>query len=134
MIGYKPAVLARLDPRTLRPLPGRRIRLRYGISSYGWSPGRSLLVLGDVDDDVVHLVDPVRMRRLGAGPRDGRHPVRPGDRSRHLLGTQDAVEAQLDGDLLYTAVDTGAEQDGRVVASSAAPLPFLLLGEGGPSC
>jgi hypothetical protein len=53
------------------------------------------------------------------------------------------VEAQLDGDLLYAAVDTGAEQDGRVVvslssgrvvASSAAPLPFLLLGEGGPSC
>ena len=65
MIGYKPAVLARLDPRTLRPLPGRRIRLRHGISSYGWSPDRSLLVLGDVDDDVVHLVDPVRMRRLG---------------------------------------------------------------------
>jgi hypothetical protein len=67
----------------------------------------------------------------------------PGDRSRHLLGTQAVVEAQLDGDLLYAAVDTGAEQDGRVVvslssgrvvASSAAPLPFLLLGEGGPSC
>jgi hypothetical protein len=58
-------VLARLDPRTLRPLPGPRIKLRYGISSYGWSPDRSLLVLGDVDDDVLHLIDPVRLRRLG---------------------------------------------------------------------
>ena len=65
VIGYKPAVVARLDPRTLRPLPGPRIRLRYGVSGYGWSPDRSLLVLGDVDDDVLHLVDPVRLRRLG---------------------------------------------------------------------
>jgi hypothetical protein len=64
VIGYKPAVLARLDPRTLRPLPGPRVRLRYGISGYGWSPDRSLLVLGDLDDDALHLVDPVRLRRL----------------------------------------------------------------------
>jgi hypothetical protein len=64
VIGYKPAVLARLDPRTLRPLPGSRVRLRYGISGYGWSPDRSLLVLGDVDDDVLHVVDPVRLRRV----------------------------------------------------------------------
>jgi hypothetical protein len=64
VIGYKPAMLARLDRRTLRPLPGPRVRLRYGISGYGWSPDRSLLVLGDVDDDTLHLVDPVRLRRL----------------------------------------------------------------------
>ena len=37
VVGYRPAVLARLDPRTLRPLPGPRVRLRYGISGYGWS-------------------------------------------------------------------------------------------------
>ena len=64
VIGYKPAMLARLDPRTLQPLPGPRIKLRYGISSHGWSPDGSLLVLGDVDDDVLHLIDPVRLRRL----------------------------------------------------------------------
>jgi hypothetical protein len=64
VVGYKPAVLVRLDPRTLRPLPGPRVRLRYGISGYGWSPDRSLLALGDVDDDALHLVDPVRLRRL----------------------------------------------------------------------
>ena len=57
-------MLARLDPRTLRPLPGPRVRLRYGISGYGWSPDRSLLVLGDVDDDALHVVDPVRPRRV----------------------------------------------------------------------
>jgi hypothetical protein len=65
VIGYKPAVLAWLDPRTLRPRPGPRVRLRYGVSSFGWSPDRSLLVLGDVDDDALHLVDPWRLRRLG---------------------------------------------------------------------
>jgi hypothetical protein len=64
VIGYKPAVVARLDPRTLRPLPGPRIRLRYGISGYGWSPDRSLLVLGDIDDDALHVVDPVRLRQV----------------------------------------------------------------------
>jgi hypothetical protein len=64
VLGYKPAVLAWLDPLTLRPLPGPRVRLRYGIAGYGWSPDRSLLVLGDIDDDALHLVDPVRMRRL----------------------------------------------------------------------
>jgi hypothetical protein len=64
VIGYRPAVVARLDPRTLRPLPGPRIRLPYGISGYGWSPDRSLLVLGDLDDDALHVVDPVRLRRV----------------------------------------------------------------------
>jgi len=64
VVGYKPAVLARLDPRTLRPLAGPRVRLPYGISGYGWSPDRSLLVLGDLDDDALHVVDPVRLRRL----------------------------------------------------------------------
>jgi hypothetical protein len=64
VVGYKPAVLARLDPRTLRPLPGPRVRLPYGISGYGWSPDRSLLVLGDLDGDALHVVDPVRLRRV----------------------------------------------------------------------
>lgn len=64
VIGYKPAVVARFDPRTLRPLPGPRLRLAYGVSSYGWSPDRARLVLGDVDDDVLHVIDPVRLRRL----------------------------------------------------------------------
>jgi hypothetical protein len=41
VVGYKPAVVARLDPRTLRRL-----------------------VLGDLDDDALHVIDPVRLRRL----------------------------------------------------------------------
>jgi hypothetical protein len=66
VVGGRPAELARLDPRTLEPLVGRRVTLPYGISGYAWSPDRRLLVLGDLDDDVVHMVDPVRMRRLRA--------------------------------------------------------------------
>jgi hypothetical protein len=57
-------VVARLDPRTLRPLPGPRIRLAYGVSGYLWSPDRQRLVLGDVDDDALHVIDPVRLRRV----------------------------------------------------------------------
>jgi hypothetical protein len=64
VVGYKPAVVARLDPRTLRPLPGPRIELPFGVSGYGWSPDGSRLVLGDLDDDALHVVDPVRLRRL----------------------------------------------------------------------
>jgi hypothetical protein len=62
VVGGKPAELVRLDPRTLDPLAGRRVTLPYGISGYAWSPDRRLLVLGDFDDDVVHVVDPARMR------------------------------------------------------------------------
>jgi hypothetical protein len=76
VVGYKPAVVARLDPRTLRPLAGTRIRLRYGVSSYAWSPDGSRLVLGDVDDDALHVIDPVRVRRL-ARSGSGSWPRRP---------------------------------------------------------
>jgi hypothetical protein len=62
VVGVKPAEMVRLDPRTLEPLGGRRVILPYGISGYAWSPDRRLLVLGGFDDDVVHVVDPVRMR------------------------------------------------------------------------
>jgi hypothetical protein len=59
------SALVRLDPWTLRALPGPRLRLPSRVASHSWSPDRSLLALGDADDDVVHLVDPVAMRRLG---------------------------------------------------------------------
>ena len=64
VIGYKPAVVARLDPRTLRPLPGPRLTLPYGVSGHLWSPDRERLVLGDLDDDALYVIDPVRLRRL----------------------------------------------------------------------
>jgi hypothetical protein len=62
VVGGRPAGLVRLDPRTLEPLDGRRVVLPHGTSGYAWSPDRRLLVLGDLDDDVVHVVDPVRLR------------------------------------------------------------------------
>src|SRR6266550_2987287 len=58
------AGLVRLDPETLRPLPGEPLDLR--ASSFGWSfsPDRSRLVLGD-NDGHVRLVDVTEMRTLG---------------------------------------------------------------------
>jgi hypothetical protein len=49
----------------------------------------------------------------------------------------------LDGDLVYAAVDDGGEQQssvvvslpgGRVLSSSEEPPPFLLPADRGPSC
>jgi hypothetical protein len=62
----------------------------------------------------------------------------PGDlRPRDLLSGQAVMEAHLNGDLVYAAVDTGDEEyasrvlslrSGRVLSSSERPLPWLLLG------
>lgn len=58
------AGLVRLDPETLRPLPGQPLDLRG--SSFGWSfsPDRSSLVLGD-NYGHVRFVDVTQMRTLG---------------------------------------------------------------------
>jgi hypothetical protein len=65
------------------------------------------------------------------------------DRPRHLLGSQAVMEAHLNGDLVYAAVDTGNEEwgrrvlslrSGRVLSSSEKPLPWLLLGERDQPC
>ena len=58
------AGLVRLDPETLRPLPGRPLDLR--ASSFGWSfsSNRSRLVLGD-NHGHVRFVDVTQMRTLG---------------------------------------------------------------------
>lgn len=58
------AGLVRLDPETLRPLPGEPLDLR--SSSFGWSfsPDRSRLVLGD-NYGHVRFVDVAQMRTLG---------------------------------------------------------------------
>jgi hypothetical protein len=56
--------LVRLDPETLRPLPGQPLDLRG--SSFGWSfsPDRSRLVLGD-NYGHVRFIDVTQMRTLG---------------------------------------------------------------------
>jgi hypothetical protein len=58
------AGLVRLDPETLRPLPGEPLDLR--ASSFGWSysSDRSRLVLGD-NHGHVRFVDVAQMRTLG---------------------------------------------------------------------
>jgi hypothetical protein len=65
IVGDRPPMLVRLDSRSLRPLPGRWLRLDGSVAGYGWSPDRSVLALGDSDESVLHLVDVGRMRLLG---------------------------------------------------------------------
>jgi len=65
IISDEPTVLARLDPRSLRPLPGRRVDLGEPVAGYGLSADRSTLVLGDNDQAVLVVVDVAGMRLLG---------------------------------------------------------------------
>jgi hypothetical protein len=58
--------LARLDPTTLRPLPGPRVRLEVNMVGWSVSPDRSLAVIGDGNDNgLVQVVDLGAMRSLG---------------------------------------------------------------------
>jgi hypothetical protein len=65
VISDQPTVLARLDPRSLRPLPGRRVDLGEPVAGYGFSADRSMLVLGDNDQAALVVVDVAGMRLLG---------------------------------------------------------------------
>jgi hypothetical protein len=65
VISDAPTVLARLDPRSLRPLPGRRVDLGEPVAGYALSADRSLLVLGDNDEATLFVVDVVGMRLAG---------------------------------------------------------------------
>jgi hypothetical protein len=56
--------LARLDPRTLRPLPGSRLKLEGTWPMLAVAPDRSMAVLGSEAGDLT-VVDLVHLRRLG---------------------------------------------------------------------
>jgi hypothetical protein len=64
IVGDPGRLLVRLDPRSLRPLPGRRLTLGDTVGGLAWSPDRATLVLGDNDQDALHVVDARRMRVL----------------------------------------------------------------------
>jgi hypothetical protein len=91
-----------------------------------WQGGRLLAFGGTWDHET--------QRELGVGLT----LYAPGEpRPRHLLTGQAVMEAHLNGDLVYAAVDTGDEEwasrvvslrSGRVLSSSEGPLPWLLLG------
>jgi hypothetical protein len=58
--------LARLDPTTLRPLPGPRVPLEVNMVGWSVSPDRSLAVIGDGNGNgLVQVVDLGAMRSLG---------------------------------------------------------------------
>lgn len=60
------AVLARFDPRTLRPLLSRSVPLAGHLSGWSFSPGRTKLVLGSNQEPAeLRFVDTRRMRLLG---------------------------------------------------------------------
>lgn len=73
VVGYDASTLVRLDPTTLRPLPGRRLRLEVNLVGWSVSPDRSLAVVGDGNNrGVAEVVDLGAMRSLGT------IPLRPG--------------------------------------------------------
>lgn len=59
------AVLVRVNPRTLRPLPGRRVQLLAGTGLHTLSPDRSRLAGASYPGARIRFVDLARMRRLG---------------------------------------------------------------------
>jgi hypothetical protein len=65
IVGDPGRLLVQLDPRSLRPLPGRRLALTDTVAGHAWSPDGATLVLGDNDQDALYLIDARRMRALG---------------------------------------------------------------------
>jgi hypothetical protein len=61
--------LARLDPTTLRPLPGDRLKLTGSWPMMAVAPNRSTAVLGSEAGDLT-VIDLVHLRRLGAVKTD----------------------------------------------------------------
>jgi len=59
------AALVGLDPVSLEPAGGRRVRLGSYASGWSFSPDRSRLVLGRGDAAALRFVEPKRMRSLG---------------------------------------------------------------------
>jgi hypothetical protein len=62
-------VLARLDPRTLRPLPGDRLKLTGSWPMMAVAPNRSTAVVGSEAGDLT-VIDLVHLRQLGAVKTD----------------------------------------------------------------
>jgi len=61
--------LARLDPATLRPLPGRQVKLDVNMVGWSVSPDRSLALVGDGNETgLVQVVDLGAMRLLRTIP------------------------------------------------------------------
>jgi hypothetical protein len=141
--GAESAELAWLDPLTLRPRPGRRLPL--GQHGVGWAlaPDQSLALLaggGDGNDGKLLVVDPRRLRRLGAIrlSRWWEWPYASSwlGRSRVVLAGDGAVEGP-NGDVnavVVTIVDPLARRvvtqrtlPGQLLASGRLPDGLVLL-------
>jgi hypothetical protein len=67
-VGDTAGELVRLDPRSLRPLAGRRLRLPGNVAAYAYAPDRSTLALADNQRATLYLVDVARLWLLGEVP------------------------------------------------------------------
>jgi len=68
LLGVTPgsrSLLVRVDPRTLRPLPGRRISVGPHLHSWALSPDRSRLAFSPHPGGVVHVVDAKTLQPRG---------------------------------------------------------------------
>jgi hypothetical protein len=100
--------LARLDPRTLRPLPGGRLKLAGTWPMLAVAPDRSMAVLGNEEGNLA-VVDLVHLRRLGAIRTDAPSMVASGwnwvGRSRLLL-----IDSSQEAATEVLAVDVNARR------------------------
>jgi hypothetical protein len=124
--------LARLDPRTLRPLPGDRLKLTGSWPMLAVAPNRSTAVLGSEAGDLT-VIDLVHLRRLGAVKTDLPGPAILGwgwvGRSRLLL-----IDTSQQAATEVLAVDVNARRlvhrqrlDGVVQGYARLPHGLALL-------
>jgi hypothetical protein len=115
--GPAPVGLVRLEPRTLRPLPGRRVPLAAHTFGWSFSPDRSTLAIGSDGSGEVRLVDLRRWRVLG----DVRVRV---ERRGSVIATAWAGETRV----LAAIVRPGCcgIGDTTVAGIASAPRPHLL--------
>jgi hypothetical protein len=124
--------LARLDPRTLRPLPGGRLKLTGSWPMLAVAPDRSTAVLGSEAGDLT-VIDLFHLRRLGAVKTDLSGPAIFGwgwvGRSRLLLidTSQQAATQVLAVDVSTRRVVRRQRLDGVVQGYARLPRGLALL-------
>jgi hypothetical protein len=132
--GPRPAGLVRVDPATLRPLPGLRVSLMGRNSGWSFSPDRSRMVLGsDAPIPKLRLIDLQKMRALGdvrVARRGSVFATAWAGRERVLAVVVTPACCGL-GDTVVAGVDSASR---RVLWRRLAALSWLASASGAASC